>query len=189
MEEQHERRFLVSGDYASWTAIVAPFRVSEMQQGYLTLPDAEHEIRVRAERRVDVPDAATVFTTSDPTMIAHMTVKHGHGLSRQRNDPEIPQSLFDEVWPRTQGRRIEKLRAEYEVATDGRSGQVTLVIDQFQERLAPFVMAEFKFRSREFADAFIPPAFAYLEVTEDARYENASIACLPGPPTWHAQTA
>jgi CYTH domain-containing protein len=64
-----------------------------------------------------------------------------------------------------------------------------LVIDQFQERLAPFVMAEFKFKSREFADLFVPPSFAHPEVTDDARYENASIACLAEPPAWHAQAS
>jgi adenylate cyclase len=187
MGEQHERRFLVTDDYPSWGAIVAPFRVSEIRQGYVTVPGAEHEVRIRAQRRVDVPDADTVFTTSDQTLVAHIAIKQGHGTSRQRDEPEISQSVFDELWPATEGRRLTKHRAEYEVASDGRSGQVTLVIDRFAERLAPFVMAEFKFRSREFADVFLPPSFAYREVTEDVRYENASIACLLSPPSWHIQ--
>ena len=182
MDEQHERRFLVKGNHAAWTGINAPFSISEIRQGYLSAPGEDRELRIRAERRTDVPDAGTVFTTSDPTVVAHMTVKSGHGLSRERSDPEIPSELFDELWPQTEGRRIEKLRTEYEVLTSGHQGQVTLVVDEFGGHLTPLVLAEFKFTSREYAEAFHPPTFVGTEVTDDRRFENASLAGLDAPP-------
>ena len=52
----------------------------------------------------------------------------------------------------------------------------TIELDVFEGDLAPLVMAEVEFASKEEAYAFVPPAWFLEDVTQDKRYHNSNLS-------------
>ncbi|MFE9403440.1 CYTH domain-containing protein [Streptomyces sp. NPDC006530] len=156
MAEEIERRFLVAGEPPEDGTLGE----ERIEQGYLPL-DLDHgEVRVR--RRGDR---------------ILMTVKQGTGLVRTECEEPIPEALFDALWPLTEAARIAKVRRT--VVLDG--GQHAEV-DHFEGHLAELALVEVEFDSAEAARAFRAPPWFGREVTDDARYQNRSLARGAGVP-------
>ncbi len=152
---ERERRFLVE---------VVPdglvrASVVELRQGYLAAADF---------RSVRVRDAGADGCT--------LTVKAGSGAERTELEWPIERREFDAAWPHTEGRRIEKARHRIPF------GEHVIELDVFDGNLVGLVVAEVEFSSSDAMAAFVPPAWFGREVTDDARYTNASLA-LHGLPT------
>jgi CYTH domain-containing protein len=146
-DREIERKFLVAelpADLSAGTRIV---------QGYLPLVSDDTELRVR--RKGD----ATV-----------LTVKTGAGLDRGEREVAISQEVFDALWPLTEGRRIEKERAELP------HGELTIEVDRFSGALEGLLVAEVEFDSADASEHFEPPAWLGPEVTGDPGYSNRSLA-------------
>ncbi|MFE9119845.1 CYTH domain-containing protein [Streptomyces sp. NPDC007172] len=156
MGEEIERRFLVAGEVPDGSTL----RTERIEQGYLPLDVAGAEVRVR--RR-----GGQVL----------MTVKGGTGLVRTECEEPIPPALFDALWPLTEAARVAKERRTVALA-----GGRTAEVDDFGGRLAGLVMAEVEFETAEAAHAFRPPSWFGREVTDDARYQNRSLARGEGVP-------
>lgn len=149
MAAEIERKFLLPGPPAELQG--SPSR--QIEQGYLAISD-ESEVRLR--RSGD----------------AHrLTVKKGHGISRQETEVELPAEVFEELWPQTEGRRVEKVRHLVDIG-DGLSAEV----DVYSGELEGLVTAEVEFESGEAADAFVAPDWMGREVTGDGRYANQTLA-------------
>jgi adenylate cyclase len=146
-----ERKFLVSGD--AWRRTVS--RSERFGQGYLaTTPSSSIRVRLGGER-------------------AWIGIKGRIvGMSRPEYEYEIPAADASEILREyCAAGRIDKIRHWVEVG--GRAWE----IDEFLGANAGLVVAELEIES-ETAE-FERPAWLGREVTNDARYYNASLAVRP----------
>jgi len=131
---------------------------SRLRQGYLAI-DGPVEVRVRRE-----DDTAT------------LTLKVGVGRSRTEVERDLTPVEADELWPATDGRRIEKVR--HRVPLPG--GEV-LELDVYEGALGGLVTAEVEFPDADAADAFVAPAWCHRELTGESGWSNASLAVQGRP--------
>lgn len=124
-----------------------------LRQGYLAI-DRQVEVRLRVAN-----GAATV------------TVKAGSGLARTEVEVTVDGADADELWPHTDGRRVEKVRHRTPLPT----GEVADV-DVYAGSLSGLSTAEVEFTSEEAAHAFTPPDWFGRELTGEAGWSNASLA-------------
>jgi adenylate cyclase len=104
-----------------------------------------------------------------------LTVKEGRGLMRRETEIEISASQFNELWPSTAGRRVEKTRSAVNC------GKFTVEVDRYLGSLAPLVTAEVEFSSAAESEEFVKPEFLGAEVTDVDAYKNLFLA-LQGVP-------
>lgn len=177
-------------------AIPAGARVErwEIEQGYLA-PPAEGEAELAKLgfpegrlRRIRTPDGAERFVH---------TVKRGSGVVREEIEREVTRAEFERAWPRTEGRRLAKLRLRVreavrevlrEVVGEGarenprqHAHECVYEIDLFRGLVRngrPLVFLEL-----ELADASqkvtLPAWLASCverEISDDPRYRNAALA-------------
>lgn len=83
----------------------------------------------------------------------------------------LPEDEFAMFARTLTGVRLRKIRHRLK-PVDG----VTVLIDEFQDRLAGLVMAEAEFETMEKLHAFPTPDFALKEVTDDPRYGGGALA-------------
>ncbi|RNC69009.1 MAG: CYTH domain-containing protein [Desulfuromonadales bacterium] len=130
-----------------------------IQQGYLAHDEHEHmEIRLRRYGKKQF-----------------LTIKEGAGLSRRETEVEITRRQFDQLWPSTEGRRLEKKRSCIRV------GGYKVEVDQYLGELEPLVVAEVEFSSVEESERFEKTYFMGREVTGVDAYKNLFLA-LHGMP-------
>ncbi len=125
----------------------------EIFQGYLLVNDGELRIRRKAGR-------------------SYITVKGDGTLSREEWEAEVPAWVFDQLWPATDGRRIEKTR--YPIQHEG----MTLELDEYHGSLKGLVILECEFLSLEASQAFELPEWASdaVDVTAEKAYKNKNLA-------------
>jgi CYTH domain-containing protein len=153
MAAEIERKFLV-GRVPEGLVIDSE---EEIAQGYLAVGEDEIRLRLRAGRHL-------------------ITAKRGHGLAREEVEVPLDHASFDELWPLTEGRRIEKTRSTTRVEGG------TLEIDVYSGALTGLVTAEIEFPDAEAAEAFEPPPWLVRELTGEERYSNQRLA-VEGLPT------
>jgi len=148
-----ERKWLVS-DAGTLPAEVLALSADEIRQGYLVVaPDgSEARVRNRAGR-------------------CTLTVKSGQGLIRREVETAISAEQFEQLWPATEGARIEKWRR----LTAGEAG-LTIEVDVYMGALAGLVVAEVEFDDPRDAESFVAPYWFGTEVTADDRYKNRNLA-------------
>lgn len=131
-------------------------KVVSIRQGYLVHSDYDDvELRIREKN-------GKYF----------MTCKDNGGLVREEWEKEIPEWMFDGLWPKTFGARIIKNR----YVVDGPNG-LLFEIDVFEGSLRGLVVLEVEFSSEEVAKNFkLPAEFNSIEVTDDKRYKNKHLA-------------
>ena len=143
-----ERKFLV----AELPQEAAGWRWTPVRQGYLALEEGvEVRLRVKGGRCFE-------------------TVKTGSGLVRGELEVELEAAQLEALWPATEGRRLEKERAEVPW------GGVVLEVDRYAGVHAGLLVAEVELPTVEAAAAFVPPPWFGAEVTGDARYANRRLA-------------
>jgi adenylate cyclase len=113
-----------------------------LTQGYLALEPEGHEIRLRRSHKA-----------------FWLTVKSSGALRRKEYEVSISEEQFDQLWPATEGRRIEKDRylLNYQ--------EHKVEIDVYKHPLHGLIVAEVEFHSDEEALLFEPPPWMGQEVT------------------------
>ncbi|MCB0868751.1 MAG: CHAD domain-containing protein [Solirubrobacterales bacterium] len=149
-----ERKFLVDRDLPG---LPGPGGIP-IEQGYLAI-DEQSEVRLRR---------AGKYLT--------LTVKNGHGETRQEVEVEIGPKAFDDLWPETAGRRIRKVRRKVDLA----SGLVA-ELDIYSGNLDGTSVVEVEFESEEQALGFRPPVWFGRELTGDQAWANRSLAVAGKP--------
>jgi CYTH domain-containing protein len=98
------------------------------------------------------------------------TVKLGSGVQRVEIEEDTTEQIFEQMWPLTAGRRIEKIRYEIE------DGGYVWIIDQFLDR--DLVLAEVELPTLGLMPAIPDWLAPYLvrDVTSDPRYVNVNLA-------------
>jgi adenylate cyclase len=130
----------------------------EVVQGYIAVTAEGTEVRVRQK--------------GDKYF---QTIKSDGGLVRGEIEIELTKAQYDDLWPATAGRRLEKTR--YEIALDG----AKIELDIYKGDLTGLVVAEVEFPSVRDSERFPQPTWFGSEVTEDKRYKNKNLA-LSGVP-------
>lgn len=127
---------------------------TRLSQGYLNR-DKERTVRVRVAGNK-----------------AFLTIKGlTSGASRAEFEYEIPLTDAEQLLPLCDGPLVEKIR--YVVAHDGHSWEV----DEFLGDNAGLVVAEIELQSED--ESFSRPKWVGVEVTDDSRYFNSSLALKP----------
>ena len=155
--EEIERKFIVEHPPNNYTH----FPHKEIEQGYFNNPASGMITRIRRKG-----------------LRYYQTEKQGTGLVRTEIEVELSEEQYLELWPLTEGWRLEKVR--YEIPYHAH----VIELDVYKGPLSPFVSAEVEFESVKASQSFSPPKWMTKEVTEDPRYSNAELAKngLPNPP-------
>lgn len=149
MASEIERKFLVPAVPSSLELGSG----SRLRQGYLAI-DGPVEVRVRRSGDASV-----------------LTIKAGSGLARTEVERDLTEAEADELWPATEGRRVEKVRFSLPLPT----GDV-IEVDVYEGALDGLVTAEVEFADEAAAHAFAAPAWMGEDVTGDKRYANQRLA-------------
>ncbi|MBL9141012.1 MAG: adenylate cyclase [Phycisphaerae bacterium] len=131
-----------------------------IEQGYLQ-PDASQPLQEGRLRRV-------THASGEQTHVH--TVKRGVGRVREETERTITAQEFAAAWPRTEGRRLSKLR------TRVREGALVWEVDQFDG--LPLVLAECELPERDTAlsiPGWLAPHIE-REVTEEPAFRNYELA-------------
>ncbi|MBQ2261812.1 MAG: CYTH domain-containing protein [Loktanella sp.] len=147
-----ERKFLIRE-----LPPLAGLTSTTIQQGYFT--KASDSLEVRLRRR----DTEHFLTVKSPGTV-------------QRSEIEVAISgdQFEELWPATEGRRIEKIRYVGKLTQD-----LTFELDIFSGRLAPLVVVEVEFPTLQAAQAFAPPSWFGRDVSADIAFKGKTLAMCP----------
>lgn len=145
-----ERKWLVSEPPAEALAVAG----EEIDQGYLAIAADGTEVRLRRRDRR-----------------CFLTVKSPGGLVRGEREVDISTEQFAELWPATEGRRVEKVRRVLH-AGDG----IRIELDVYRGALTGLIVAEVEFAETKAADGFEAPAWFGREVTGEAPYKNQRLA-------------
>jgi len=149
-----ERKFLVE----TLPGELDAYPHESIVQGYVTSARDGNEVRLRQK-------GEKLF----------LTIKSGGGVVRQEGEIAIACDQFEALWPFTGGRVVEKVRYRIECAGG------TIELDVYAGQLEGLITAEVEFGSEEESSAFILPDWFGVEVSEDRRYKNESLA-LNGAP-------
>jgi len=101
-----------------------------------------------------------------------LTVKSGGGLVRSEYEIKLTQEQFQDLWPATDGKRLEKTR--YFIP-----GNIEL--DIYSGDLEGLITAEVEFKSEKDSEEFTPPDWFDEELTYDKKYKNQSLAVEGSP--------
>jgi len=104
-----------------------------------------------------------------------LTVKLGHGMSRDETEIDLEPEQFESLWPLTEGRRVSKIR--FLVPLDG---GLTAEVDVYSGEHQGFRVVEVEFGSEDVARAFEPPAWFGRDVTGQREYSNQKMALEGG---------
>ncbi len=144
-----ERKFLVT----ALPSGLSRRAKSKIRQGYFLLRDNNIEVRVR-ER-----DAKHCIT-----------IKAGRGVKRLEEEIPIPKERFHTIWPLVCAASLLKTR--YRIPYEG----MVIELDVYEGRHRGLRIAEVEFSSAARSRRFTAPAWFGREITDDARYANASLA-------------
>lgn len=145
-----ERKWLVSEPPAAALAVAG----EEIDQGYLAIAADGTEVRLRRRDQR-----------------CFLTVKSPGGLVRGEREVDISTEQFAELWPATEGRRVEKVRRVHH-AGDG----IRIELDVYRGALTGLIVAEVEFADAGAANAFEAPAWFGREVTGEPPYKNQRLA-------------
>lgn len=149
IQEEIERKYLVQqmpSDISNWPS-------SKVIQGYIMIAENGNEVRLRHK--------------GDKY---YLTVKTGKGMVRSEYETEISNSQFEDLWPSTEGRRIEKVR--YKIPYEGKIAE----LDEYAGNLTGLMTVEVEFKPEEDSQKFLPPDWFGKEITDDSRYKNQNLA-------------
>lgn len=134
------------------------FPSEHIRQGYLAI-GSDYELRIREK----VSNKGIKYT---------MTFKGGSGLTRDEYEVTVDKSAFSSLWPKTDGKRIEKTR--YMVPIEN---GLTLEVDVY-ENIPGLVVAEIEFPNADVAAGFVAPKIiaGAKDVTGVQEFANQSLA-------------
>lgn len=147
--DEIERKYLVPA--GAEVELAPPGR--RLRQGYLAL-DGAVEVRLRLSGE----DAV-------------LTVKAGGGRTRTEVERSLTAEEAAALWPRTDGRRVEKVR--HLVPLDG---GLVAELDLYEGALEGLRTVEVEFPDDATAAAFVPPAWFGEELTGRPGWSNADLA-------------
>lgn len=126
----------------------------QIEQGYLS---TEPVVRIRK---------------SDEKYI--LTYKGKGLLEREEYNLPLTKESYEHLREKVDGILIKKRR--YKIPYQEK---YTIELDVFEEKLAPLLLAEVEFDTREEADVFVPPLWFGEDVTFSGKYQNSYLSRFP----------
>lgn len=123
----------------------------ELEQGYLSTNPV---VRIRKE---------------DDDYI--LTYKGSGFMVREEYNLPLTKEAYEHLRPKADGILIHKIRYRIPFGQ-----KYTIELDVFLDELAPLVLAEVEFSSKEDAEAFLPPDWFGEDVTFSAEYHNSTLS-------------
>lgn len=100
-----------------------------------------------------------------------LTYKGAGLMMREEYNLPLTKEAYEHLRPKTDGILIHKIR--YKIPYQN---NYTIELDIFLDALAPLILAEVEFPTKEEADAFIPPDWFFKDVTFDTKYHNSTLS-------------
>lgn len=102
-----------------------------------------------------------------------LTYKSKGLMVREEYNLPLTREAYEHLKGKIDGRLIEKIRHVIPL-----EGGLSIELDIFKGDLAPLVMAEVEFPTREMAEAFCPPDWFGEDVTFSSLYHNSTLSQL-----------
>lgn len=102
-----------------------------------------------------------------------LTYKSKGLMIREEYNLPLTREAYEHLKEKTDGRLIEKTRRVIPL-----EGGLFIELDIFKGDLAPLMLAEVEFPSKEMADSFSPPGWFGEDVTFSSRYHNSTLSRL-----------
>jgi len=147
-----ERKFLIKTPPENYKC----FPVQNIRQGYLSHAGDFCTTRIRQS------DNSYILCIKQP--------KDESGQMRNEVEWPIEENQFLELWPLTDGRRVEKKR--YRIPWQNK----TIELDLFEGSLKGLILAEIEYESMEEIDSVPIPPWFERELTRDFRYTNSHLS-------------
>lgn len=100
-----------------------------------------------------------------------LTYKSKGLMVREEYNLPLTEAAYEHLKEKTDGRIIKKTRHVIPLGSS-----LSIELDIFQEDLAPLVLAEVEFPTKEMADAFTPPDWFGEDVTFSPLYHNSALS-------------
>lgn len=142
-----ERKYLITAPPGDYTS----YPCQQIEQGYLCTNPV---VRIRKQ-----DDAY------------YLTYKSKGLMVREEYNLPLTEDAYFHLRQKTDGRIICKKR--YRIPYQD---TLTIELDIFQDELAPLMLAEVEFPSKEEADAFHPPEWFGEDVTFSGKYHNSTLS-------------
>jgi len=133
-----------------------------IHQGYL---DPVIGMQIAAKAKLDVDFEPAQARLRDYNGTFYLTIKGKGVLARNEAEKEITSDIFEQYWPATEGRRIEKMRLVRPFQGH------KLEVDVYTDR--DLIVAEVETPSHEAAENIIPVG---EDITDDPNYKNHKLA-------------
>lgn len=153
MSTEIERKFLVLNPPDK----LGKYNSNDILQGYIFISD-EIEIRLRKKGN-----------------LFFQTIKSSGDLERSEYEIELTNYQFEQLWPLTEGKRIQKIRYEIEHQNH------LIELDIYLDNLEGLKTAEVEFKSVDESIKFNPPSWFGNDVTKNNKYKNKNLALFGIP--------
>ena len=104
----------------------------------------------------------------------YLTAKGDGDLSREEWEVEIPLWVYEIMWPKTEGHRVEKIRYTFPI-----NDNLVMEFDEYHGILKGLFTLEIEFPDESSAQTFVlilPNKVTYKDVTSDKRFKNKNLA-------------
>lgn len=100
-----------------------------------------------------------------------LTYKGSGLMEREEYNLPLTKESYEHLRPKTDGILIHKIRYNIPYL-----GKYTIELDVFLDSLAPLVLAEVEFETKDEAEQFCPPDWFGEDVTFSTKYHNSSLS-------------
>ncbi len=134
------------------------FKKKNILQGYIIINE-------KTETRIRKIDNEQYLTTTKNTIN-----NNSKELVREEIEENITKELFEELWPKTEGKRIEKTR--YIIPYNN----LTIELDIFKGKNEGLILSEIEFHNKADLENFKAPDWFGKDVSKDKQYNNKNLA-------------
>lgn len=144
----------------------------EIERKYLidTLPDhlEQYECRQIVQGYLNIDPVVRIRKSNDKYTL---TYKGAGLMCREEYNLPLNAEAFAHLKEKIDGILIEKKRYLIPLTE-----KLTIELDVFEGKLAPLVLAEVEFETKEEAELFVPPAWFGEDVTFSSKYHNSTLS-------------
>ena len=144
----------------------------EIERKYLidTLPDhlEQYECRQIEQGYLNTDPVVRIRKSNDKYTL---TYKGAGLMCREEYNLPLTSESFAHLKKKIDGILIEKKRYLIPLTE-----KLTIELDVFEGKLAPLVLAEVEFETKEEAERFVPPAWFGEDVTFSSKYHNSTLS-------------
>ena len=147
----------------------------EIERKFLvhTLPDNVDDYpHTRLRQGYIIADPSATFRIRDGQSSPRLTLKTGHGVSRNEVEIRISEAQAEQLWPLA-GQMVLSKRRYF---IPGNQPEHPMELDVYEGIHEGLMVLEQEFSDLEDAKVWSPPTWVGQDITDDAKYTNAELA-------------